>query len=64
MASSSKKYRRSDEKEDKDSEDDDYVPYVPVKERKKQQLIKLGRIAELSASGKLHFTHYHPQGSL
>lgn len=35
-----------------DSDDDNYVPYVPVKERKKQQLIKLGRIAELTAEAR------------
>lgn len=27
--------------------DDDYLPYVPVKERKKQQLIKLGKLGQL-----------------
>lgn len=53
MASSSKKYRRREEAEQVDEEEDDnYVPYVPVKERKKQQLIKLGRIVELTAEAR------------
>ncbi|KAJ4448686.1 hypothetical protein ANN_00076 [Periplaneta americana] len=35
-------------KEESSSEsEDDYVPYVPVKERKKQQLLKLGRLSQL-----------------
>lgn len=39
-----KRYR----KEESSSEsEDDYVPYVPVKERKKQQLLKLGRLSQL-----------------
>lgn len=45
-----KRYRRDDEekKSDMESEDDSYTPYIPVKERKKQQLLKLGRIVQLS----------------
>jgi ATP-dependent RNA helicase DDX41 len=35
-----KRYR----KEESSSESEDYVPYVPVKERKKQQYLKLGRM--------------------
>jgi ATP-dependent RNA helicase DDX41 len=39
-----KRYR----KEESSSEsDNDYVPYVPVKERKKLQLMKLGRLSQL-----------------
>ncbi len=47
-----KRYRRREEEESRDSDDfakegDDYVPYVPVRERRKQKLVKLGRIAVL-----------------
>lgn len=46
---SNKRYRREEEqKSDVESEDDNYTPYIPVKERKKQQLLKLGRIVQLS----------------
>lgn len=31
--------------------DDDYVPYVPVKIRKKQQLVKLGRLGQIKEDG-------------
>lgn len=42
---SKKRYRpRDDNDSSNNSEDDNYVPYVPVKERKKQQLLKLGRL--------------------
>ncbi|PSN49687.1 putative ATP-dependent RNA helicase DDX41 [Blattella germanica] len=42
-----KRYR----KEESTSEsEDDYVPYVPVKERKKQQLVKLGRLSQRGKS--------------
>ncbi|XP_065087670.1 ATP-dependent RNA helicase abstrakt [Ochlerotatus camptorhynchus] len=46
-----KRYRREEKNSDgSDREDDDkYVPYVPVMERKKQQLLKLGRIVQLTA---------------
>lgn len=46
-----KRYRREEKHLDgSDREDDDkYVPYVPVKERKKLQLLKLGRIVQLTA---------------
>lgn len=43
-----KRYRREEEKKADDSEDDSYTPYISVKERKKQQLVKLGRIVQLS----------------
>lgn len=45
-----KRYRREEEKKsDIESEDDTaYTPYISVKERKKQQLVKLGRIVQLS----------------
>ena len=47
-----KRYRRDDPKDDEDDwrhEDErhDYQPYVPVKERRKQKLVKLGRITDL-----------------
>lgn len=45
-----KRYRReeTDKKSDAESEDDSYTPYIPVKERRKQQLLKLGRIVQLT----------------
>ncbi|XP_017771251.1 PREDICTED: ATP-dependent RNA helicase abstrakt [Nicrophorus vespilloides] len=48
-----KRYRKEEDKDARgrnnhsDSDDDEYVPYVPIKERKKQQLVKLGRIGQL-----------------
>lgn len=46
----SKRYRREDNENNSDDEENDgYVPYVPVKERKKQQLMKLGRIVQLAS---------------
>lgn len=55
MASSSsqpqlKRYRREEKAEkDKsfDSDDDNYVPYVPVRERKKNELLRLGKLVAL-----------------
>lgn len=48
-----KKYRRTDIKSSDDNESDEetdkYVPYVPVKTRKKNKLIKMGRLLQLSA---------------
>jgi hypothetical protein len=42
------RYLKEEEtKDDSPPEDDDYVPYVPVKERKKQKLTKLGRISQV-----------------
>lgn len=38
------RYRKDD---DESNSDDDYVPYVPVRERKKQELLKLGRLAQV-----------------
>lgn len=43
------RYRREEKNSNSESEDDNYVPYVPVKERKKQQLLKLGRIAQVDS---------------
>jgi ATP-dependent RNA helicase DDX41 len=49
MATSSKRYRREEPKSDEEEDiDTNYTPYVPVKERKKNQLIKLGRIVQLT----------------
>lgn len=49
MAPPVKKYRQNeDNRKDLDSDDENYVPYVPVRERKKQQLIKLGKLAHLT----------------
>lgn len=49
-----KKYRREEQDDEKKSslieDDDDYVPYVPVRERKKNELIRMGRIAHLTES--------------
>lgn len=42
------RYRREEKNSNSESDDDNYVPYVPVKERKKQQLLKLGRIAQVN----------------
>ncbi|XP_054286318.1 ATP-dependent RNA helicase abstrakt-like [Macrosteles quadrilineatus] len=49
-----KRYRRDDESSSSASDDDNYVPYVPVKERKQQQFMKLGRLTQLKeeSSGK------------
>nr|CAH0099031.1 unnamed protein product [Daphnia galeata] len=45
--------KEEDTKEESPPEDDDYVPYVPVKERKKQKLTKLGRISQVKADADL-----------
>lgn len=58
-----KRYRREEKQDSSDDEwkvgsdsdsdvrkKTDYVPYVPVRERRKQQLVKLGRIAEIKGS--------------
>lgn len=42
-----KRYRKEKMSESSESEDDSYVPYVPVKERKKNTLMKLGRLTQL-----------------
>ena len=78
-----KRYRRDEKPDSSDDEwkvgsdsdgagKSDYVPYVPVRERRKQQLVKLGRIAQIkesedkqplsglssgASSGWLHATH-------
>lgn len=44
-----KRYRKDDKSSESEPEDDKFEEYVPVKERRKQQLIKLGRIAQLTA---------------
>ncbi|CAI6369191.1 unnamed protein product [Macrosiphum euphorbiae] len=47
-----KRYRRDNDAES--NSDDEYVPYVPVRERKKQELLKLGRLSKLKEeSGKV-----------
>lgn len=47
-----KRYRRVDGQkksdDDESEEEDNYTPYIPVRERKKQQLMKLGRIVQLT----------------
>lgn len=43
-------------KEESSDSDDHYTPYVPVKERKKQQLVKMGRIAQLREDEKQYFS--------
>lgn len=43
-----KRYRREEDNDKSEESDDSYTPYVPVKERKKQQLLKLGRLVQLS----------------
>ncbi|XP_058466682.1 ATP-dependent RNA helicase abstrakt [Malaya genurostris] len=46
-----KRYRRDEKQSDESEVEDDgqYVPYVPVRERRKQQLLKMGRIVQLTA---------------
>lgn len=41
-----KRYRREEDGKDKsfDSDDEKYVPYVPVRERKKNELLRLGKL--------------------
>lgn len=48
-----KRYRREERKSsESDAEDKDkFVPYIPIKERKKQQLMKLGRLVQLTSEG-------------
>ncbi|XP_072946811.1 ATP-dependent RNA helicase abstrakt [Epargyreus clarus] len=43
-----KRYRR-EEKSDSEEDLDSYEPYVPVKERMKQKLMKLGRLGQVAA---------------
>lgn len=43
-----KRYRREElERESSSDSDDNYVPYVPVKERKKEELLKLGKLNQI-----------------
>lgn len=53
-SSSRKRYRREDghdaESNRLDIDDDDYEPYVPVRQRKKNELVRLGRIAHIAES--------------
>lgn len=47
-----RRYRRDDDDKSKNFniEDDDYQPYIPVRERKKHELVRLGRIAHIAES--------------
>ncbi|CAH1170496.1 unnamed protein product [Phaedon cochleariae] len=45
-----KRYRREEQNSNSESDDDNYVPYISVKERKKQQLLKLGRLGQVKES--------------
>ena len=52
-----KRYRRDDPEEDAkkddwkvDDDDEEYQAYVPIKERRKQKPVKLGRITDLKES--------------
>lgn len=46
------RYRKEEKEEDSSLDtDDDYVPYVPVKDRKKQLLTKLGKLTQLKEDG-------------
>ena len=52
-----KRYRRVEEEDKKEGSEDenleeDYVPYVRVKDRRKQKLVKLGRITEIKEDTK------------
>ncbi|KAK2712508.1 hypothetical protein QYM36_011261, partial [Artemia franciscana] len=47
MASTSKRPRETSNSTSGSDSEDNYVPYIPVKERKKQQLLKLGRITQV-----------------
>lgn len=47
------RYRRAEESGSSGSGDDSYVPYVPVKERKKQQFVKLGRLTQVRSEPQL-----------
>lgn len=52
-APSKKRYRRDDGKNrNSDSEDDSYVPYVPVRERKKTELLRLGKLVNLNENSR------------
>nr|CAD7265287.1 unnamed protein product [Timema shepardi] len=53
-----KKRYRKDEHNSGSSSEDDYVPYIPVKERKKQQLMKLGRLGQDTSTAE-RVVHVH-----
>ncbi|XP_063545169.1 ATP-dependent RNA helicase abstrakt isoform X1 [Cydia strobilella] len=44
-----KRYRREEKSSESEEDVDNYQPYVPVRERKKQQLMKLGRLGQVAA---------------
>ncbi|XP_061727003.1 ATP-dependent RNA helicase abstrakt isoform X2 [Cydia pomonella] len=44
-----KRYRREEKSSESEEDIDNYEPYVPVRERKKQQLMKLGRLGQVAA---------------
>ncbi|KOB68564.1 putative ATP-dependent RNA helicase abstrakt [Operophtera brumata] len=44
-----KRYRREVKSSGSEDDIDEYEPYVPVKDRKKQQLLKLGRVGQIAA---------------
>lgn len=52
MSGPPKKSRRYNDDKNSDSDDDNYQPYVPVRERKKQQLIKLGKVVNAENANK------------
>lgn len=54
QAPARKKYRRDVDGKNKNSDDDDdnYVPYVPVRERKKNELLRLGKLVNLNENSK------------
>ena len=62
-----KKYRREEsEEEDWQQDDDNGQIYVPVKERRKQKLVKLGRISELketATASSHHMDHSTTSGN-
>lgn len=51
-ANERKRYRRDEDSSN--SDDDNYVPYIPVKERKRQQLMKLGRLNQIKNDEERH----------
>ena len=46
------RYRREEEEKNDTSDEDTYIPYVSVKDKKRQALAKLGRITALKDEGK------------
>lgn len=43
-----KRYRRDEKSSESEEDVDNYEPYVPVKERMKQKLLKLGRLGQVA----------------